>query len=152
MSVDKAATVLRVSRTPYVVFGTIWGGLSIPSLIAARTEPSFLTLALITLGTCFGFFLWLSRYKLEIADGILTCRTLFTGSRSVPLNAVARLKAESGYKSSEDENKPFFRLVLEPRPGTPYEPISINLNVFKREDIERLKQLLSEHGVDVEEA
>lgn len=150
---DKPAFLrVRVSRTPYAVFGTIWGGLSIPFLIAARTEPSFLSLAIVALGTCGGFILWLSRYRLEVNDGILTYRTLFTGCRSLPVKDIARLKAVSGYESMKDDTKPFFRVVVEPKAGTPYANLSINLNVFRREDINHLKQFLSRHGVDVRDA
>lgn len=150
---DKPAFLrVRVSRTPYAVFGTIWGGLSIPFLIAARTEPSFLSLAIVALGTGGGFFLWLSRYRLEVNDGILIYRTLFTGCRSLPVKDIARLKAVSGYESTKDDTKPYFRVVVEPRAGTPHEELSINLNVFKREDLALFEQFLAERGVDVRDA
>jgi hypothetical protein len=140
---DSGPLVVRVSRAPFIVFGVLWGGLSLLGFAAAMKEPSFLPAAVAMLGACAGFILWLSRYSLEVTDGILTYRTLFTGRRSLPVTDIARLRAVSGYERMKDETKPFFRLVVEPRAGTPHEDLSINLNVFKREDLEQFKQFLS---------
>jgi hypothetical protein len=141
--------MVRLSRTPFVFFGILWGGLSLLHFAGARGEPSFLFFGMGMLGIGAGSFLWLSRYKLELTDGILSYRTLFTGMRSLPVQDIARLRMVRGYQRSEDETKTFFRLIVEPRPGAPHDTLSINVNVFRRDDIEQLKQVLSDHGVDV---
>jgi hypothetical protein len=149
---DPDRLVVRVSRVPYVVFGVIWGGISLLGFAAARRAPSFLPAAVATLGVCIGWWVWLSGHALNVTGGVLTCRTLFGGRRSLPVKDIARVVAVTGYEHLRDHSKPFFRLVLEPRPGTPHGDLSIAVNVFRQEDIAQLKQVLSEHGVDVRDA
>lgn len=141
---------VRASWAPYVVIVVGGGGLSLLLLSAARTAPSFLPPAIGTLVVCASAWFWLSCYALGLSDGVVTYRTLFKGHRTLPARDIARGVFVIGYEQGADYLKPFFRLVLEPRHGTPHEPMSINVNVFVREDIRRFEELLERYGVDIQ--
>ena len=83
--------------------------------------------------------LWISRFRLEISSSTLSYRTLFGGSRSLPISSIesADLSAGPGPPFA-----PFVRLTLYPFVNSGARPIVINAKVFSRGDIDQVIEIL----------
>jgi hypothetical protein len=70
-------------------------------------------------------------------------RTLFGGTHELPLADVQSAEFEMGRLKYTDRFRPPFRLVLKPKPHAGHRPITINLKVFRPDELRRLFDLLN---------
>ena len=82
--------------------------------------------------------LWAGTFRLRVADGTLSYRTLFGGTRSILLSDIE--KAETQLVSAGRGQVRV--LMIYPRPETMQKPMRVNIKVFSREDLGRVFDLL----------
>jgi hypothetical protein len=80
-------------------------------------------------------FVWIASLKLVVANGFISYRTLFTGTRSFAVSEIERSDLAIGYETFWDRFKPPIRLVIQPQQSTGKKPISLNLKVFSKPDV-----------------
>ena len=135
---SREAPVLEVKASvwTYITFGVIFG---IPLIIdLSNVRRSGLRISLVCL-ICMGLcFLWLSAYRLRIANGAVTYRSLIGGIRSLALSDIGRAQIRIGVSSYTDRFRPTARLVLEPRPESNSRPVSVNMGVFSKQSIDQV--------------
>ena len=126
------------ATSTFVIFACM--GLWIPCLAvvtALRTGKAWDMAAWGLAATAF-LVLWVSAFKIEISSGVLSYRTLFGGSRSLPISAID--SAEWAMRP----DAPFGPLVqLRLNSGNSgARPLVINAKVFARADLDRLIKIL----------
>ena len=128
----------RACLASYLTFGAIFPLLAIFGLfVVIKTPNHSYEFVYIPAAIGVGIALWLRAFRLTIADGELTYRTLF-GSRSIRVADIERAETQlvaTGRGS-------YRVLVINPRPETMQEPIRVNIKVFSREDLRCLFDLL----------
>jgi hypothetical protein len=85
------------------------------------------------------WLLWVSAFRIDVSNGVLVYRSLFRGSRSLPLAAISRAQMAVTPAALFG---PFFRLTIYPSAELHAKPIVINMKVFRREDLDRLVDIL----------
>ena len=134
--------IMKACASTYVVFGVIVGVPLVLSLAAALRNGSFWSAVALCLFALALSFVWIASFKIVIANGNISYRTLFTGTRSVALSEIERCDLEI---SSENAIKPPIRLVIRPRQSSGKKPISINLKVFSKPDVLLLMKVFGPH-------
>jgi hypothetical protein len=129
----------RACTLTYVIICGIFGfffALGILIGIRPGGEPKF------TLLTAVAFIvsvLWVRTFHLVVADGVISYRSLFGGTRSVSATniekAVTELNLRSGFR-------PPMQPVIYPTNANEERPIRINRNAFSREDLARVFDFL----------
>lgn len=109
--------------------------------------PSFFEASAIVLGFLTLVLVGLRRFRVVIADGVLTYTPQFGCTRVVALRDIERAIRESGYGQPGDQWQPFYRLRLVPKLAAPVEPVRFNIGILSRQDMERLYEALQSHGV-----
>lgn len=134
--------VIRASVSTYVVFGVIWGVLLVPGFVLLTRNAGYLSVVALSLLGLMLSFVWIASFKLVVANGFISYRTLFTGTRSFVLSEIERSDLAIGYETYWDRFKPPIRLVIQPHQSTGKKPISLNLKVFSRPDVLRVMKVL----------
>ena len=96
----------------------------------------------ITLATAAAFLLsivWVWAFRLVIADGVISYRSLFGRTRSISLADVEKAATELNLRS---RFRPPMQLIIYPAKATGKQPIRINMKVFSREDLGRVFDFL----------
>ena len=127
--------IIRASASTYVVFGLIWGVLLVPSLALLTQNAGYLSVVALSLLGLTLSFVWIASLKLVVANGFISYRTLFTGTRSFALSEIERSDLAVGYETFWDRFKPPISLVIQPQQSTGKKPISLNLKVFSKPDV-----------------
>jgi hypothetical protein len=143
---------MRAAASAYVVFGAIFGlllalvlapafrgrplDLRAGSRVLLEGWPATCVVAGIPAALGAAFFAWLRAFRLEVREDRLEYRTLFGGSKSIPLSEIAAARYCIGGRRRATE--PFVRLELDARPGSLAPALRINLKVFGARDVGRL--------------
>ena len=101
---------------------------------------------LIALTVCLAFVLWLSAFRLQVKDGMLSYRSLLNGVRSIALSDIGGV--ETRVRPSEPFG-PFVQLVIIPSSQPPDRAIVVNMKVFSRKDIRSLYDVLQRSNIPV---
>src|SRR4029077_1225303 len=95
-------------------------------------------LTLLTGAAFFLAMLWVGTIRIQYSDGELSYRTLFSGTRSVPLGDI-----ESAETKVIGTSKGAYRLLLiYLRPEKAQKPMAINIKLFSKEDVGRIFDVL----------
>ncbi len=126
----------------YVVFG-LTGAVPIVICMTAAIKNRSISFPLVfwVLALASVFF-WLAAFKLEIKDGMMTYRQPFRRRKSLPLNEIAKVEMKVGLSTYADRFKPNVRLEIEPSAGAGRTPIVINCNVFRRQEMMVLMEMI----------
>ena len=140
------AAVFYPAKSTYVVFGILWLTPSVLLILALIKRPpneSLWTMAAIV--TAYGITLiaWVTRYRLEIRDGVVKYRTLFRGEVGINLADVESARLVVGTGGRAGPLAPPIRIEVISRVDTVRRVISINVKVFRRQDVDYLMSLLS---------
>ena len=149
MSVDvtQADVNARACAATYIVFSVIGATpLLINILFAVRagrakalTVGPGLQILLTAIGFLLLLLIWVHAFKLQVRDGLLFYRTLFGGTRTIPLDEIASADIKFG---PDAPFGPFYRLTVHPSPGANRHPIVINMKVFSKKDLNTLFDIL----------
>jgi hypothetical protein len=140
MSVKSSQDALRsgAARSTFVIFACM--SLWIPPLFvfaALRTGNGWREAAWGLAAPAF-LVLWVSAFKVDMSRGVLSYRTLFRGSRSLPISAIE--SAEWAMRSDAPFG-PLVQLRLNSE-NSGARPLVINAKVFARADLDRLIEIL----------
>ena len=128
----------RACTRPYIIFGLIFGFLFAFGIWQVSVPGGDWRIALLTGAAFLLTMLWVGAIRIQYSDGQLSYRTLFTGTRSVPLGDI-----ESAETKLISTSKGSYRLLLiHIRPEKTQRPISIKISLFSKEDVGRLFDLL----------
>ncbi len=137
MSVMKSKTfTARPCRATYIIFAVIG---SIPVLVGvfamlsttSRIWKDVVTLTLLPVA----LLVWVHFHQIEIANDVLSYKSLFGGSRSVPLRAIRNAELKFGMDAPFG---PFYRLIVHGTEETTPRPIVVNIKLFAKDDVNRL--------------
>lgn len=143
---DPEPLTIKAATSTYVTFGVIWGTLALIAFIVSwKTSSSLAVFALLILVMVF-CFTWIAAFKLVLANGVLSYRTLFGGTRSIPLSEIERAEGAIGYDKYSDRLKPPIRLVIQPSSSSRQKAIHVNLKVLRRQDVLRVIKALESCG------
>jgi hypothetical protein len=128
----------RACTSSYVVLGVIFGFIFILGIWQATVPGGDWRITLVTGAAFFLAMLWVGTIRIQYSAGLLSYRTLFTGTRSIPLSEIesAETKVISTSKGS------YIILLIHPRGEKGQKPIVIKIKLFSREDVRRLFDLL----------
>jgi hypothetical protein len=115
--------------------------------VAAVGQPSFVVPTLLSAGFGIFIFVWLKRFELEVTQDTIRYSAPWSEAQSLKIVDVARAEVEVGISRYRDRFRPPIRLVLYPTDAAEGKAITINMKVFRKEDIRRLLALLEEHGL-----
>ena len=133
---------LRTGRSAYLGFAIMF---SVPFLLYLcvlwKDQSWWQPVIIIFLAAviCFG---WLRSFKIVVAKGQLTYVSLFQRAVSIQLSEIAKVDIQIGCFTYLDRFKPTTRLIIQPQPSTGKSPISINLKVFDKKQIDVLLAFL----------
>lgn len=145
---------IRASWRPYVVFTLLLAPLLMIWLVAGFVR-SFRDLwqPLGIIGAALVLvLLWLGRFQIILTDDTLSYRTLFCGTRSIPLSDIERAEIEAGWSTYWDQFRPMVRLTITPHAFSENRPLYINVKVFSHQDIKRVLDFLGPRFHDPGEA
>jgi len=126
----------RSCASTYIVLGSFAGILLVCGFAAfLRTHDR--NIVLVPLLATALLFSWISAFKIEVVNDVLTYRTLFGGRRSIALSLIKTAETDIGSFAALG---PFYRLMLYPSDGS--RPIAINMKVFSRQDLHRVFEIL----------
>ena len=134
-------STLTAALHGYIVLGICLGNPAIIALIVVLIRPglfwSWLPILCLGVFNIAAVFAWLHTFRIEISDGLLIYRTLFSGRHQVILADVSRAKAVVEFNPWKDWGKPRNRLDI--YVGHEEHPrMAINLKVFSRADVQFL--------------
>lgn len=84
-------------------------------------------------------FLWIRRFQIEIRGDEIRYTTLFSGMHSLRCSELERYEVGTNFRAHFG---PPLRLTLFPREDTMKAPIVVNVKVFSRQDIKKLREIL----------
>lgn len=145
---------IRASWRPYVVFTLLFAPLLMLWLVVCFGRSFWVAwqpLGIIGGGLAL-VWLWLGRFQIVLSDDILSYRTLFGGTRSIPLSEIERAEIEAGWSTYWDRFRPMVRLAIIPHASSENRPLDINVKVFCRQDIDRVLDFLGPKFHDPDEA
>jgi len=153
ISADKIMT-LRPYGKPYVVFGVIWGGLSIwISITLMLTANATLWPALATcLIALFLFLAWISLHSVTLDKHTIAYNALVPRSMMAPLSDVLSVETRHislGNKIRSSGLQSLIIHCLAKKQAKRYD-IIINARLFDNDDLEKLVRRLEELGVKVQ--
>jgi hypothetical protein len=136
----------RAARSTYLVFGVISTiicgapiAITVDNWLHRRFElPSdaailfFFTIAFLLA------FIWVRRFQILVSDNELSYRTLFGGTRKIPLSEV---ESAETILSVGNLFGPVYRLVIKSKHAA--QPIVINMKIFSRIDLQNLLTILA---------
>ena len=115
----------------------MFGPLVMLGIAVAIESPATWQVAAISGGVLVAFWVWARAFRLSVAGEVLAYRSLFGGTRSIPLADVDMAETKLA------TNKyPFMQLVVTPKAETGQPPIIINMKVFSKHDLDRVFDLL----------
>jgi hypothetical protein len=135
---QKSALDASACLRSYLTLGTMWAVVALGGFFVAMKPPHNWEFVYIPGGVGIGFMLWLRAFRLKIADGELSYRTLFFGNRSIGLADIEKAETQV-IGTSKGEYRV---LLIYPRAGNLQKPIRVNIKVFSKEDLGRLFDLL----------
>lgn len=113
-----------------------WAGLvSVICLLAAIKRPSMWIPAILSFMTVVSVVLWISSFRLRVADGFLIYTSPFRKTIAVRLEEIATAKVVVGSERYWDRLKPTVRLAITPNSQSSVKPFEVNLKVFRRKDV-----------------
>ena len=144
LEIPPQSVTMRPCTSTYVVFGVIFGIVLVPLLAtgATRRPGGWGAVGVSLLGLTLSFT-WIAYFKLVIAHGFISYRTLFTGTRSIAVSEIERCDVEIGYDGVWNKLRPPIRLVIRPRESTGRKPIYVNLKVLSKPDVLWLLKVLA---------
>jgi len=130
--------VLRASRGTYFVFSMMWCPLLPLGIACVFKDPRAfwakgiwvpVAIPLLVWVYC---LLWIRSYKITLAQGLLSYKTLWGGTLSIPVSNIGEITmfAWSG-------------LRIEARSGTNLKPIIINVPIFAKKNLAKLLDTLN---------
>jgi hypothetical protein len=122
--------VCKAARSAYIVFGLIFGFLTLMTGIAASADRTMVAPFVGCAAAWAVIYLWLARVKLTLKENSLTYRTLWAGTRAFDLEQIQNIEIESGVGGYSDRFKPFVRLAISPKEGVALKPLYVNLKVL----------------------
>ena len=130
---------LAAAPSTYIFFGALEAfALFAVAFFALRTHLTGID-ALSILGFPTVLIIWVYAFRLEVSNGVLKYRTLFRGTRSIALSAIA---SASPAITPRAPLGPFFRLTIYPSRDVHTKPIVINMKVFSIKDLDQLIDIL----------
>jgi hypothetical protein len=140
--------VVRASKAPYVVFGIIFGGLAIFSIVTAWVaHPPFWKFGAIFLVVYAFTLIWLRSFEVKLDDGGVACTSIF-GSKSLRWDEIDRAEIRLSYRPEYEQDEPGhgfrapFRLVILSKPASAKPPVRIDIKLLSRTDIQKLVKRL----------
>jgi hypothetical protein len=133
--------VLRAGLSTYVVFGIIFGFLTLLSGIASSADRGMAPVFAVCAFAWLVSYLWISSFRLEISEDTLTYRTLFSGTSTYHFTEIVHIRRESGVIQYSDRFKPFVRYVVTPETSS-RRPLLINAKVFSAQALREFKDAL----------
>ena len=134
---------MRPEKSTYITIAVLFGWLPLLALYAAffqqRMNPGVLAFACALPALAFA---WAAAFKVEVRDQVLTYRTLFGGTRVIPLEEIKRARARQSYKKGDNRLQPPFRLEIEPIATSTTPKFAINTKVFSSYDLKKLYFIL----------
>lgn len=97
---------------------------------------------LLLIGLMLGVWIWHRTFRLEVKQGILRYRTLFSGLTELPLADIESARIEIGCFRFRDRFRPTVRLVIIPKPDSAVRSFDITLPVFAQGSIKPLPERL----------
>ena len=140
--------VVRASKAPYVMFGFIFGGLTIFSFVVAwLVDPSFWKPgATILAGYAFSL-IWLRSFEVKLDGEGVVCTSIF-GSKSLSWNEIDRAEIRLSYRPRYEKDEPghafraSFRLVIFSKPTSAKPPVRINIKLISYSDFQKVAERL----------
>ena len=111
-------------------------------LYSVRREQTMWIPTLLLIGLMLGFWIWHRTFRLEVKQGTLLYRTLFTGLTELPLTDIGSARIEIGCFRFRDRFRSTVRLVIIPKPDSAVRPFDITLLVFAQRSIKPLLERL----------
>ena len=141
-TMNQNSFVLRAAASSYVVFGIIFGGLTVFLLFVFIKVRQPIYPAAFPFTALFISYIWLHSYKLKITDGKLWYNSLLTKTFCISLDSIITSKIVTGYKTWDDLSRQPTRLVINYKTASETDHLSINIKIFKREKITQLMRIL----------
>jgi hypothetical protein len=141
--------VVRVSRAPYIIFGVIFGGLSLLCFLVVGfyNDWSWFGAGVICLAAYGIHVLWFRSFEVKLDEDGVACASLF-GKRVLRWDEIDRAEIRLWYKPKYEEDEPGqafrppFRLVVFSKPTSAKPPVRINIKLLSRTDIQKLVERL----------
>jgi hypothetical protein len=140
--------VVRASKAPYVVFGIIFGGLAIFSIVTAWVaHPPFWRFGAIFLVVYAFTLIWLRSFEVKLGEGGVACASIF-GEKSLRWDEIDRAEIRLGYRLKYEQDEPNhgfrapFRLIILAKSTSGKSPVIINIKLLRRTDIQKLVERL----------
>jgi hypothetical protein len=129
---------IRACKRPYIALGLVFGLLLYLGVWQATVPGGDWRITLLTGAAFFLTMSWVSTDRIRYSDGQLSYRTLFAGTRSVPLSDIesAATKVISWKGAST------VALFIHLRREKAQRPIRIKISFYSKEDLGRLFDLL----------
>lgn len=140
----KAATPalsVRACLSTYAVLAGIFGLLLVFCLALALAKPArgaWQSVAIVAAVFTY-VIVWIAAFRLKVADGILSYRSLFGGVRSLGLDEIQLAEIKIDF---ERKFGPPLGLLITPRSGCQKPKILVNMKVFGKEDLHKLFDIL----------
>jgi hypothetical protein len=130
----------RACVSSYFVLCSIWVLLAVPWVyINVRSSRQDWLPVWICISVAVGFAIWLLRFRLTFASGVLTYQTLFA-TRSIRLEEIEKVEIET-FRTSKGS---YQALLVYPKTSSELTSIKINPKVFSRDDVTRLFDILGD--------
>jgi len=143
---ESGVSVYKAAKRGYIGFGIIFGFLVVATFtISIYDRGGDAVYALLTILVAAAFvFVWLSKFRLEVAEDYLRYETLWS-ERIVPLADIGKVDFDPAYFATYFG--PVVRLIVHVR-GRGNPPLVINAKVFSRSAVRHIMQLADRSSAD----
>ena len=139
-------TRIATRPMPYILFtillgsiGTVWMVGYLKTWNVYYLFAGLLCLVLLVCG-----FIWLSHYRIEFSDDLITVGRLAGMKRSLRRDEIKEWYTVVGLLDRQGRVGSLVRMVIEPTPASRKKPLVIPLNFFAPGDVQVLEMLLPE--------
>lgn len=130
---------VRAAPTTYIVTGCVFGPLLLLYVFLAITKGigSAWWIVLLLAAVLSFAWLWTAFFRVSFRENVVTFRSLFRGTRSMPISMIKDIRTETHLGG----HRPVFSLVVIPKaPGA--EALVINMKVFRLAELRELIRIL----------
>jgi hypothetical protein len=144
---NETRTVMRAAPSAYVRFGLICGGIILMWAFILTGGPggrAAWIAAAIVVAISIVTMLWVIRFRLAYGGDTIRYRTFFGGEVEADVRMIASANLISGTRTYGDRFRPRIRLELIGKPGAPFDPIPVNVRIFRSDEFKRFSTFLSQ--------
>jgi hypothetical protein len=129
----------RACTSTYVIFCGMFGFFFALGILIGIRPGGDPTVTLASAAVFILSILWVRAFRLVIADGAISYRSLFGGTRSISATDIEKAATELNLRSGF---RPPIQLIIYSTNTREDRPIRINMKVFSREDLRRVFDFL----------